>query len=345
MAFLITLQNTDQPFFAKAYDTILDSAVSAGHNIPYGCRNGTCGSCKGTILAGSVDYGDYAQNALTENEKAAGKALFCCARPLSDLTIQCRESLPDLPPPRILPVRVEKKLLLADDVLQLVLKLPKTEKLTFKAGQYIEFLLKDGQRRAFSIANAPHIDDAIELHLRLVSGGAFTEYAFNEMSEKTIMRIEAPLGSFFLRENSEKPLIMLAGGTGFAPMKGIIEYMLHESIQRDIYLYWGARSLKDLYMHALVQAWTKEYRHIHYIPVLSNAGINDNWTGRTGYAHQAVLEDMQIGNHSNLSFKAVEVYCCGAPIMVESAQQAFMAAGLAEDAFFADVFSYAKPIL
>lgn len=344
MAFQITIQDNDLPFAAKSYDTILDSAVMAGHHMPYGCRNGTCGSCKGTIISGQVDYGDYAQSALSEIEKAEGKALFCCARPLTDLTIQCRESLPDLPQPRILPVRVEKKVLLANDVMQLLLKLPKAEKLSFKAGQYIEFLLKDGQRRAFSIANAPHIDEAIELHLRLVSGGVFTEYVFNQMPEKTIMRIEAPLGSFFLRENNDNPVIMVAGGTGFAPIKGMIEYMLHENIQRDIYLYWGARTLKDLYFHALVQTWINEYPHIHYTPVLSSAGINDHWVGRTGYVHQAVLDDMQTGKYPDLSFKAVEVYCCGAPIMVESAQQSFTAAGLAEDSFFADVFSYAKPI-
>lgn len=336
MSYQITLQGSGQQYSAKAYETILESAIYAGINLPYGCKNGACGSCKGTVVSGQVDYGDYASGALSDNDKAAGKVLFCCTRPLSDLTIDCREIQSDLAPARILPVRVEKKVQLCDDVIALYLKLPSSEHLQFKAGQYLEFLLKDGKRRAFSLANAPHVDQILELHLRLIPGGQFTEYVFNEMPEKTILRIEAPLGSFYLRETSQKPIIMVAGGTGFAPIKGIVEHMLHENMQRPVTLYWGARSLKDLYMASLPTEWAVQHTHIQFIPVLSDALPDDAWQGRTGLVHQAVLEDT-----SNLT--GYEVYCCGAPAMVEVAQKSFVAAGLAEEDFYSDAFSYAKP--
>lgn len=339
MSYQITIQPSGHTYTAKAYETILEAAIDSGFNIPYGCRNGACGSCKGNILNGQVDYGDYSNTALSDAEKAAGKALFCCARPLSDLSIECREINAGVIPPRIIPARVERKEQLSHDVMALYLKLPSTEHLEFKAGQYIEFLLKDGKRRAFSLANAPHIDNMLELHLRLIPGGQFTEYVFNEMPEKTIMRIEAPFGSFYLREDSEKPIIMVAGGTGFAPIKGIIEHMLHEDIKREVTLYWGARTLEDLYQPELPQSWAATHPHIKFIPVLSDAKPEDNWQGRTGYVHQAVLDD-----YASAGLSEYEVYCCGAPAMVEIAHASFIKHGLAEDAFLSDAFTYAKPV-
>jgi CDP-4-dehydro-6-deoxyglucose reductase len=337
MTYQITIQPSGHTCTAKVYETVLESAIEAGFNIPYGCRNGACGSCKGTILSGEVDYGDYARSALTEDEKAAGKALFCCAKPLSDLTIECREIIIGAIAPRILPARVERKQQLSHDVMALFLKLPSNERLQFMAGQYIEFLLKDGKRRAFSLANAPHADSLLELHLRLIPGGVFTEYVFNEMPDKAILRIEGPFGSFYYHDDSDKPMIMVAGGTGFAPIKGIVEHMLHNNIKREITIYWGAKSREDLYMPELPEAWSKEYPHIKFIPVLSDALPQDNWQGRTGLVHQAVLDDI-----ADLS--AYDVYCCGAPAMVEVAHVSFLQAGLPEHAFYSDAFNYAKPV-
>jgi CDP-4-dehydro-6-deoxyglucose reductase len=337
MTYQITIQPSGHTCSAKEYETVLESAIEAGFNIPYGCRNGACGSCKGTILSGEVDYGDYARSALTEDEKAAGKALFCCAKPLSDLTIECREIIIGAITPRILPARVERKQQLSHDVMALFLKLPSNERLQFMAGQYIEFLLKDGKRRAFSLANAPHADSLLELHLRLIPGGVFTEYVFNEMPDKAILRIEGPFGSFYYHDDSDKPMIMVAGGTGFAPIKGIVEHMLHNNIKREVIIYWGAKAHEDLYMPELPEAWAKEYPHIKFIPVLSDALPQDNWQGRTGLVHQAVLDDI-----ADLS--TYEVYCCGAPAMVEVAHRSFLQAGLAEHAFYSDAFNYAKPV-
>ncbi len=338
MTFQITMQPSGHQYAARPSETLLESALAAGINVPYGCRNGTCGSCKGTVLSGEVDYGDYAASALTDAEKAAGRALFCCAHPLSDMTLECRELAADVIQPRIIPARVERKQQLAPDVMALYLKLPSSEHLKFMAGQYIEFLLKDGKRRAFSIANAPHQDNLLELHLRLIPGGQFTEYVFNEMPDKAIMRIEAPFGSFYLREDSNKPIIMVAGGTGFAPIKAIIEYMIHNNIQRKVSLYWGARARQDLYMLELAESWASAHTNIEFIPVLSDALPEDLWQGRGGLVHQAVLNDF-----SQSSLTDYEVYCCGSPAMVEVAQASFLEHGLAEAAFFADIFSYAKP--
>jgi CDP-4-dehydro-6-deoxyglucose reductase len=201
-------------------------------------------------------------------------------------------------------------------------------------GQYVEFLMKDGARRAFSLANAPHDDQTLELHLRLVPGGKFTEYVFNEMPEKAILRFEGPLGTFTLREESTKPILFIAGGTGFAPIKGIIEHAFHHRIKRDMVLYWGALAKQDLYLPQLPEQWAVEHDHFKFIPVLSDPRPTDGWTGRTGLVHEAVLND-------GLDLSQYQVYCCGAPAMVEAAHRDFIAQGLPEDEFFSDAFTYA----
>jgi CDP-4-dehydro-6-deoxyglucose reductase len=280
-------------------------------------------------------HDDYQGSAMNDAELAAGKALFCCARPLEDLVIECREvdGINGIKP-RILPVRVQKKEQLSGDVMVLFLQLPSTERLQFVAGQYLEFILKDGKRRAFSIANAPHDDATIELHLRLIQGGQFTQYVFDEMPEKAILRIEAPLGTFFLREDSSKPVIFVAGGTGFAPVKGIIEHMLHNKIEREIILYRGGRTQDDLYMNELSQRWAEHVPNLTYIPVLSDEPAESTWQGRTGLVHEAVLAD-----YPDLS--GYQAYVCGAPGMVEVAHQTFVAQGLNADEFFSDAFTFA----
>ena len=325
----ITLQPNNITFNARPSQTVLEAAIEAGLAIPYGCRNGACGSCKGKLISGKVIHDDYQRSAMTEVELAAGNALFCCARALDDIVIECREAVTGGVKPRILPARVHQKNLLNHDVMQLYLQLPASEKLQFKAGQYIEFILKDGARRAFSIANAPHDDAFIELHLRKVAGGQFTEFVFNELADKAIMRIEAPLGSFYVRDTA-KPMIFVAGGTGFAPIKGMLEDLIFNQNQREIVLYRGAKSLDDLYMHDMCEKWAEMLPNFQYVPVLSG----ENWAGRTGLVHQAVLDDF-----ADLS--GFEAYVCGAPGMVDVAQQTFTAQGLPPEAFFADAFTFA----
>jgi CDP-4-dehydro-6-deoxyglucose reductase, E3 len=337
MAFKITLQPSGHGFDAPADEPILQAALDAGFNLPYGCRNGACGTCKGRVLEGHVDFGIAQEHALPLAERAGGMALFCCARPLSDLVLEVKEigAIKDIPL-KTMPCRVQHLEKLADDVMLMTLKLPTNERLQFLAGQYIEFLLKDGKRRAFSLANAPHDDELLQLHLRLIPGGTFTEHVFHAMHEKEILRFEGPHGSFFLREDSDKPIILLAGGTGFAPIKGIVEHAIHNKIMRPMTLYWGARNRTGLYMNDLPQQWAAAHPHIAYVPVLSDPDAADGWSGRTGLVHEAVLADFaDLSGH--------QVYACGAPAMIEAAKRDFVVRGLPGGEFYADIFSFAAP--
>ena len=339
MSFQVSLKPSGHQFEIEPDQTLLNAALKAGYTLPYGCRNGGCGACKGMVLSGQIDHGNAHLNVLSETERALGKALFCCATACSDVVLECREvNVGQGIEVRLLPCRVDKKLQLAPDVMVMHLKLPTNERLQFLPGQYIEFILKDGQRRAFSLANAPHDDQMLELHLRLIPGGVFTEHVFKEMPERTILRFEGPMGTFNLKEESDKAIIFVAGGTGFAPIKGMIEHAIHQKMTRPMTLYWGAHALQDLYMQSLPETWAKDNKNITFIPVLSAAKPEDHWTGRTGLVHEAVMAD-----HSDLS--TFEVYCCGAPGMVEAAHRDFLAHGLPEDAFFSDAFTFASKSL
>jgi CDP-4-dehydro-6-deoxyglucose reductase, E3 len=325
----VKVQPSGHEFDVEEGESVLTAALRQDLVLPYGCRNGACGSCKGKILEGQVDYGLYQKKALTDDEKAQGKALFCQARPLTDLVVEARTigAAKDIQV-KMLPCRVQKLERLADDVMVLYLKLPANERLQFLAGQYIEFLLKDGSRRSFSMGNAPHDDELIQLHVRHVAGGQFTDHVFSKMRERDILRLEGPLGTFFLREDSAKPIVFVASGTGFAPIKSIIEHALRKGITRPMVLYWGGRRPKDLYMDALARQWP-----ITYVPVVSDALPEDQWSGRTGFVHRAVMEDFP-------DLSAHQVYACGVPVMVDAAKRDFTRQRkLPEDEFFADSFT------
>lgn len=333
MTFITTIKPSNHSFSTAADETLLEAGLRHGYVLPYGCRNGVCGACKGKILQGSVDQGNYQAHALSEAEIAEGLTLFCCAKPRSDLVIECHEvsTSKDIPV-KTLPCRVHKLERLADDVMALYLKLPASERLQFLAGQYIDILMKEGKPRSFSLANAPHDDEFLQLHVRNISGGAFTQHVFTEMKERDILRIKGPLGSFFLHEDSDKPIVFVASGTGFAPVKAIIEHALHIGMQRPMHLYWGVRILADLYMLDLAKQW--QARGVKFTPVLSEPQAEDNWQGRRGFVHQAVLDD-----YSDLS--GHQVYACGAPVVVESAHRDFTTLrGLPNGEFFSDAFTF-----
>ena len=337
MTYQVTIQPSGHQFTVKPNETLLGAALNAGFSLPYGCRNGACGACKGKVLAGSVDYGTHQDSALTHEDKLKGLALFCCAKATSDLTIEVKEvgAAKDIPI-KTLPCRIERMENLADDVMALWLKLPSNERLQFLPGQYLDFLLKDGKRRSFSLANSPEEDSLLELHIRHVPGGQFTDHVFGGMKAKDIMRISGPYGSFFLRDGEEsaaKPAIFLAGGTGFAPIKSILQHAFHHAVARKFVLYWGAKTQPDLYLASLPEQWQQEQKNFRFVPVLSEPRAEDHWSGRTGFVHQAVLDD-----HADLS--GYEVYACGAPPMIAAARRDFVARGLPEDAFFSDSFDY-----
>jgi CDP-4-dehydro-6-deoxyglucose reductase, E3 len=330
----VRLEPSGHTFTVAAGETVLEAALRQGIGLPYGCRNGACGACKGLLRSGELAYGEYQERALHPAERQAGKALTCCTRPLTDIVFEVRElaGAKDLAI-RTLPCRVEKVERPAEDVAILFLKLPSGERLQFLAGQYIDILLKDGKRRSFSMANAPHDDAFLQLHVRKSPGGAFSNYVFEQMKERAILRFEGPLGTFYLREDSDQPMVFVAGGTGFAPIKALIEHCFHNEVGRQMVLYWGARSLKDLYMPQLPGRWQADHPNFTFIPVLSDPLPSDAWSGRTGLVHQAVLDDF-----ADLS--GYQVYACGAPAMTDIARETFVAQrGLPDDEFYCDAFT------
>lgn len=336
MSHRIRIQPSGHEFTAEADESLLDAALRQGHVLPYGCRNGTCATCIGKVVAGEVRYpDDTLPPALSEAEVATGQALLCQACPVSDCEIEVREiDRADDIVVRTLPVRVIGIEPVAHDVTVLRLKLPAAERLQFLAGQYIDLLLKDGRRRSFSLANPPHDDEQLELHVRRVPGGRFSDRLLADMREKALLRFEGPHGTFFLREDSDKPVILMAGGTGFAPIKSIVEHALAARSERPMHLFWGVRAKRDLYMDELARGWAEAHASIDYTPVLSEPDPADEWTGETGFVHDAVLRACpDLSGH--------QVYMSGPPPMIESARKAFREAGLPRDELFFDSFDYA----
>ena len=337
MSFTVTVQPSGRVFSVDRDEPILSAAIRQGVGLPYGCKDGACGSCKSRLLEGRVIHGVHQTKALSADEEAQGWILTCQAAPQTDVVVEAR-TVPGAGEFTIrkMPTRVTSIAKPAPDVAILQMQLPANDRLQYHAGQYIEFILRDGVRRSYSMANAPHTQGqqpGIELHLRHLPGGLFTDHVFGAMKEKEILRMEGPFGSFFLREASTKPMILLASGTGFAPIKAIIEHLQHTGSQRHAVLYWGCRSRQDLYMHDWAVQAAQALPTLTYIPVLSEPRPDDAWTGRTGLVHHAVMHD-----HPNLLQH--QVYACGAPIMVDSAQRDFvMKCGLPDDEFYADSFT------
>ncbi len=340
MAFTITLKPSGQEFTAEDNEPVLEAAKRQGIILPYSCKNGVCGSCKGKVLQGQVAQAEHSASALSNDEKAAGLALFCCATPQSDLELEIHELTGALADStarsvRKLPSRVsELERTTADDVMIVKLQLPAGPRFEYLAGQYIDFILKDGKRRSYSIATAPHHEGPLELHIRHMPGGAFTDYVFSTMKTREILRCEGPLGTFFLREESTKPIILLASGTGFAPIKAIVEHTIFKNIKRPITLYWGGRRKKDLYLFDLANHWANTLPNFSFVPVLSES-LDEEWNGRTGFVHQAVIDDLP-------DLSDYQVYACGAPVMVETALRNFVAHHqLPQEEFYADAFTSA----
>jgi len=324
MGFTVTLKPSGHTFEVPEGQNVLQAGLGAGHMLPYSCRAGVCRTCRGTILEGRVDYGLVHETYLPDADKAKGYALLCQAKPLSDLVVEVREVQGVRP--RTIPCRVERLEKPAPDVAVIGLRLPMNENFRFLAGQYIDFLLKDGKRRSYSLAVRPDPAGitALEIHVRHTPGGVFTDHVFSNLKVRDLLRFEGPLGSFYLREDSNKPIVMLASGTGFAPIKALCEHALEKKISRPITLYWGVRVKRDLYMLDLPRSWP----HVKFIPVLSD----EPWDGRMGFVHRAVMEDFpDLSGH--------QVYACGAPIVVESARRDFSAqCKLPPDEFYADSF-------
>ncbi len=338
MSFQVRINNSQHEFTVESGESILDAALHQGIALPYGCRNGACGSCVATLLAGSVRYPGGEPDALAVGVDK-DQIIVCQAHAQSDLLISTREVevASDIAIKR-LPCRAEHLKHLSHDVMRIHLKLPQSERLQFLAGQYIEFILRDGRRRAFSIANAPHQDEYLELHIRHVPGGSFTGHVFDEMKDRALLRIEGPMGSFYLREQSTRPVLMMAGGTGFAPLKGMLEHAFYIGFDRPIHLFWGVRSKRDLYMDELPRQWQQQHPHFRYTPVLSEPRAEDQWQHETGLVHETLLT-----YYPELS--GFDIYMSGPPPMVEAATQAFDAHGAEANHMYSDAFEFASDVL
>ncbi len=325
MAFSISVQGTEFRFPCEANEAVLDAAQRAGLEIPYSCRKGVCGTCKGRVVSGEVRA--FAGDALGAAERTAGQVLFCNARPRSDLVIEPRSiNKADPFARKTTTARVFRLQRLADDVMLVHLRFPAGVRVRFKAGQHLNLLLANGERRDFSMANPPSESDGAQLHIRHVPSGPFTSFVFNELKRGDHLRVETPFGDFTLRE-SAKPILFVAGSTGFAPIKSMIEDAFAKGIARDMMLYWGARRRSGLYSD-LPWRWQERNPRFKFVPVLSDVaepGFRNN------LVHKAVLED-----HPSLA--AFQAYVCGVPVMTQAARADFVAAGLPEAEFFADAF-------
>ena len=325
---------------ARGGETLLDAGLREGLPMPFDCRNGGCGVCKATLLHGEVRLHPYQASALTEAERAMGKTLLCCAEALTDLEIEYVPQAGAKPlPVRQYVARVTRLERLAADVMRVGLALEGGGALRFHAGQYINIVLADGAKRSFSFATAPNAAEEIELHVRLVPGGRLTTHVFHAMKVGDTLRFEGPLGAFTLREDSAKPIIFVAGSTGFAPVKSMLEQAFQAGLARRAILYWGVRSRRDLYLGDLAGQWAREHANFTFIPVLSDPQPEDGWTGRTGLVHEAILADFP-------DLSAHQVYACGSVQMVEAAHPAFVEHGISNDDCFLDAFRLApqKPV-
>lgn len=312
-------------------ETILDAGLRQGLALPYECRNGGCGLCVCSIEQGQYEHRPYQRSALPDADKSRGKALMCCAIPQADMAIEVQGFTgAQAVEQEVHTAHVVRMQRLAADVMLVMLELPMGKTLDFVAGQYINILLEDGQRRAFSFANRPKAGNQIELHVRLMPGGRFTTYVFEHMKVGELVRFEGPVGSFMLRD-SHNPILFIAGATGFAPIKSIVEDAFARGLQRPMHLYWGVRQPKDLYMLPLCEQWQREHSNFRVIAVVSEATPQDGWSGRTGLVHEAMLSDIA-------DLKGYEVYLCGSVRMVETAVPAFIAQGLDENSCFSDAF-------
>jgi CDP-4-dehydro-6-deoxyglucose reductase len=338
MPYTITVEPSARRFKAEPDETLLVAGIRQGIGLPYGCKEGACGACKCKKLAGSVAHGPHQDKALSAAEEAQGYVLACCARATSDVTLQAHQvTHAGAFPVKKMPARVTRLERLAPDVMRLTLQLPASDALQYHPGQYLDILLPGGQRRSYSLATAPHrlLESGVplvQLHIRQRPGGCFTSHVFDDMKDKEIVRVEGPYGSFYLRDDSPKPIILLVSGTGMAPVQAMLEHMQFMGMTRQAALYWGGRRPQDLYLDGWVREQLAQMPQLRYVPVVSDALPEDRWSGRTGFVHAAVLQDFpDLSGH--------QVYACGVPVMVDAARADFTArAGLPEGEFYADAF-------
>jgi CDP-4-dehydro-6-deoxyglucose reductase len=339
----ITLAKSNISFSVAPDQSLLDAALGASLNLPHSCKGGNCGSCRARLLQGEIHYPNGRPLGLSETEVADGFMLLCQARARSDLSIETYEvTTPDEALIKRLPARIERALPLSHDVMGLTLRLPVAETFRFEAGQYIDIMLSGGRRRSFSIASPPHDARLLELHVRRAAGGEFSERLFDESPQNALLTIEGPLGQFVYRDRRAAPMLLVGGGTGLAPLLSILRHVVDTGIERDMTVYWGVRSERDLYAHAALEDLAQRCpangrpARLRYVPVLSEP--SSEWRGSRGLVHEAVLKDI-------VDLEKYDVYAAGPPAMIAAVRSEFGRRGVAANRLYFDSFDYAPDTL
>jgi CDP-4-dehydro-6-deoxyglucose reductase len=335
----VTLLPEGRTFSVRPSESILDAALNVGIHLPHSCKGGSCSSCRAKITSGSIHYPFGQPIGITAEEVKEGYALLCEARPTSNVSVNIRQiRLADDIQIKDLPCRIARKELLAADVMALYLQLPAIETFHYLPGQYLDVMLPGERRRSFSIASPPHDSRPLELHVRRAPGGEFTQRVFADLEERSLLRIEGPLGQFGYQHDAKTPALLVGGGTGFAPLKAILRHVLEKGLTRSLHLFWGARTLADLYEHERVLEWTNTYPNLRYTPVLSNLDPDASWQGRRGLVHESVLDAYP-------DMTDVEIYTSGPPALVEAIKSGGLQRGLARERLHFDSFEYAPDAL
>ena len=333
MTYKITVTETSACFEVDLGEAVLDAAERAGIALAHDCRFGGCGTCRIKLLDGGVEYEDEPFG-LSEEEAAQGYALACQAHPTSDLTISATVIDADYIAPDYHVATIESLDQLSHDVTHLVLRIPSAKDVCFRPGQYLNVILEDGAPRSFSMASPP-CGELFDLHIRRVSGGRFTDRLYNHYQVGDRLNVELPFGEFKYCSEGQRPLLFVAGGTGLAPIKAIIESLCERENMPEMFVYWGVRSQPDLYMHAVFKELAQNFQSLRYEPVLSRP--EPDWQGRSGYVHSAVCEDF----HDLSRFDA---YLCGPPPMIGAAKDAFIKRGMPVDRIFSDSFNFTHEV-
>lgn len=331
----ITVLPLGKSFEAGPDQTVLAAAIAADVGMPYSCRDGSCRTCICKAVKGYVTY-SRAPAGLSKQEQAEGWLLPCMAIARSDMTLDAPEAAALAAPA---PIRVPARVLSIDkpapDVARVTVAIPARQEFRFLAGQYMDVLLSDGARRSYSVASTPDQLGELEFHIRHLPGGRFTDRVFQTLKPRDMLQLEGPYGSFYLRDQNQaikEPTVFVVSGTGFAPVKAMVNDLIARGQSRAMALYWGGRRPLDIYGADLVRGWQERVTGFQFVPVISEALRQDDWTGRTGLVHEAVMEDF-----SDMS--ALQIYACGAPAMVEAARCDFQARrGMNLRQFYADAF-------
>ena len=333
----VSLSKSDRSFSAAPEKSVLDAALDAGLNLPHSCKGGNCGACRARLLHGEVRYPNGRPLGLSDAEVGEGFILLCQARAGSDLTLETVEiRTPDQAVIKRLPGRIERVQALSHDVVAVFLRLPAAESFQFEPGQYVDIMLSGGRRRSFSIASPPHDSRLLELHIRRVRGGEFTERLFVGNPLSALLTIEGPLGQFVYRPANDAPMLLIGGGTGLAPLKSILRHVIENDLNREMILYWGVRSERDLYAHEELEDLAGRAPNFRYEAVLSEP--TPNWQGRRGWVHEAALRDFE-------RIETADLYASGPPAMIAAVRQLFILRGGDPARLFFDSFDYAPDTL